>query len=334
MQRLTYITTDEDAGRLLGDVIRRQLGLSRRGLTHAKWLADGILLDGARSRTNAVVAAGQVVDVALVDAEDMDACTVAPVASPEAAAQVGILYEDDALVVADKPAGMVMYPGPAHAGDTLGNVLLARAVSAGRTETLHPVHRLDAGTSGAVVFAYSGFVQHRLSQALHTDGFVREYVAFCEGVPSPDDACDPRIGTLTCENGVFTVDASIARKGFAPSIFAAVSADDPDGKPARTYFTVETAGSVDAPDGPRAVSRLRLRLETGRTHQIRIHLSLIGHPLLGDATYGAGPFAGLARPALHSARIAFAHPITGERVCIDSPLPPDLLNLERLFAIQ
>ena len=342
MPRLTYTIAEEDAGRLLGDVIRRRLGLSRRGITHAKYLEDGILLDGVRTRTNMVVQAGQVVDVALADAEGAaEECVVEAAASPEATAQVGILFEDEALVVADKPAGMVMYPGPSHAGDTLANVLLARARAAGHGGLIHPVHRLDAGTSGAVVFAYTGHAQHRLSLALHTEGFQREYVAFCEGVPCIEDVERMQIGALTCGDGVFgnttfTVEAPIARKGFAPSVFAAVPADDPDGKSARTHFTVEATATIVTPEGPRTISRLRLRLETGRTHQIRIHLALIGHPLVGDDTYGAGPFAYvgaageacvLTRPALHSARIAFAHPITGEALEITSPFPEDLADL-------
>ncbi|MBR3258673.1 MAG: hypothetical protein IKF96_06745, partial [Eggerthellaceae bacterium] len=279
---------------------------------------------------------------ALADAEGAaEECVVEPAASPEAAAQVGILFEDEALVVADKPAGMVMYPGPSHAGDTLANVLLARARATGHEGLIHPVHRLDAGTSGAVVFAYTGHAQHRLSLALHTEGFLREYVAFCEGVPCARDADGMQIGSLTCENGAFgsatyTIEAPIARKGFAPSIFAAVPEDDPDGKAARTHFAVEATATIATPEGPRTVSRLRLRLDTGRTHQIRIHLALTGHPLLGDDTYGAGPFAYLSatgearvltRPALHSARIAFAHPITGEALEITSPLPEDLAAL-------
>lgn len=355
MQRLTYITTDEDAGRALGDVIRRRLGLSRRGLTHAKYLVDGILLDGVRSRANAVVRAGQVVDVALADADGAaDECTVEAVASAEAASQVRILYEDDALVVADKPAGMVMYPGPAHAGDTLANVLLARARAAGHEGLIHPVHRLDAGTSGAVVFAYTGFVQHRLSQALHTEGFVREYVAFCEGNPADALGKELPFGRLNYDRGTevlsqnggevnaFTVDAAIARKGYAPSVFAAVADDDPDGKPARTRFRIETPCiKRDSPflcmsGASRGVSRVRLRLETGRTHQIRIHMALIGHPLLGDETYGTGEFAfldadgaarTLTRPALHSACIALDHPITGAQLRIQAPLPEDLAAL-------
>ena len=340
MQRLTYTITEEDAGRLLGDVLRRRLGLSRRGLTHAKYLVDGILLDGVRSRTNAVVRAGQVADVVLADADGAaEACTVEAVASAEAASQVGVLFEDDALVVADKPAGMVMYPGPAHADDTLANVLLARARATGHEGLIHPVHRLDAGTSGAVVFAYTGYVQHRLNEALHTDGFVREYVAFCEGNPAEAVGENLPFGRLTCVNGEFTVEASIARKGFAPSIFAAVPDDDPDGKPARTHFRVEETSTVRTADGLRTVSRLRLRLETGRTHQIRIHMALIGHPLLGDETYGHGPFAyfdeegksrELTRPALHSACIAMDHPISSERLCVTSPLPPDLQALDAL----
>ena len=346
MPRLTYTATEEDAGRLLGDVIRRRLGLSRRGLTHAKYLEDGILVDGVRSRTNAVVAAGQAIDVAMADAEGaVEECVVEPAASPEVAAQVHILYEDEALVVADKPAGMVMYPGPAHAGDTLANVLLARARAAGHEGLIHPVHRLDAGTSGAVVFAYTGHAQHRLSLALHTEGFLREYVAFCEGVPRAADAERMQLGSLTCDNAewdgrpapTFTVEAPIARKGFAPSVFAAVSDDDPDGKPARTHFTVEASGTIDTASDPREVSRLRLRLETGRTHQIRIHLALMGHPLLGDATYGAGSFAyvdaagipgELARPALHSACVVMDHPITGDCLRVEAPMPGNLQALE------
>ncbi len=209
----------------------------------------------------------------------------------------------------------------------------------GRLATLHPVHRLDGGTSGAVVFAYNAHVQHTLQRALHTGAFAREYVAYCEGEPGGSGAaCAFDNPALVCEDGEgdeFVVDAPIARISYGPNVFAAVSPDDPAGKPARTHFVVERTFAVDTPSGPRTVSRLRLRLETGRTHQIRIHLALIGHALIGDDTYGHGAFvylAGeesvLARPALHSARVSLVHPMTEERLTLNAPLPEDLRHLE------
>ncbi len=335
MARLVYVMTPEDEGRLLGDVLRKRAGMSRKGLIHAKYRDDGILLDGVRTRTNMPVRAGQVASVVIEDEDDArEGCTVTAQASPEACAAVSILFEDDALAVVNKPAGMVMYPGPSHWEDTLGNVMLAHTVASGKNATLHPVHRLDGGTSGAVVFAYNAHVQHTLQKGLHTGAFRREYVAFCEGVPGVADTENP---ALTCEDECFTVDAPIARIAYAPSVFAAVSPEDPAGKNARTHFWVERSFWVETPEGSHEVSQLRLQLETGRTHQIRIHMALIGHPLLGDDAYGNGVFTyrgaatnewqTLARPALHSAKVQLTHPLTGEAVAIEAPLPEDLAAL-------
>ena len=343
MARLIYTITAHDAGHELGDVLHHAAGMSRRGITHAKYREDGLLLDGVRVRTNTIVSAGQVASIALDDAADARAgCSVAAEAGISARSAVEGLFEDESLVVVDKPAGMVMYPGPGHAGDTLGNVVLANLAAAGRPSTLHPVHRLDGGTSGVVVFAGNAHVQHALQQALHTEDFVREYIALCEGVPGASDApAIGDVGTLTCEDGEFVVDAPIARISYSPNVFAAVAPDDARGKHARTRFSVEESFEAETPAGSCRVSRLRLRLETGRTHQIRIHLALIGHPLLGDATYGAGPFAyldatgaacTLVRPALHSSSVTFTHPLTHERLHIACSLPEDLATLATLAA--
>ena len=350
MARLTFTVPPEADGRSVGDILRRVVGMSRKGVNHAKFVDDGILLDGVRVRTNVRAAAGQVVSVAIDDAPDAASCNVVAEAGAEVCAAVEILYEDEYLAVVNKPAGMVMYPGPGHAGDTLGNVMLARltrlaerAAATGEAQgegaasgegvvgaqgeggpVLHPVQRLDGGTSGAVVFAYNPHVQHMLQRALHTPQFVREYVAFTSGVPQPAEGL---------------VRAPIARVSWGPSVFAAVPEDDPRGKAACTHYAVEAVGDVpataDTPDATATsdnIAQVQLRLETGRTHQIRIHMALLGTPLLGDSTYGAGPFAhvGLARPALHSARVVFTHPMTGETVDVSCPLPPDLAAVQAL----
>ena len=342
MTRLEFTVPPEADGKLLGDVLRKFAGMSRSGVVRAKYTDNGIMLDGVRSRTNMPVRTGQHLSIHLDDAvEKIEACTVvadADADAPDAAwRSLDILYEDESLVVVNKPAGLSMYPGPGHWDNTLGNMMQARTRALGLQSTLHPIHRLDIGTSGAVLFAYNAHAQHRLTEGMHGQGFTRQYLAFCEGVPSADDVPALLDAVLTCENGCFTVEANIARVSYAPSVFAAVPADHEAGKYARTHFRVEESFTLQTPQGETTVSRLRLTLDTGRTHQIRIHMALLGHPLLGDDAYGTGAFTyvgeggeerALTRPALHSAAVDLVHPLTGEALHLEAPLPEDLAALE------
>ena len=213
---------------------------------------------------------------------------------------LSICYEDDFLLIVNKPAGQLVHPTTKEAHGTLGNAVLAHYAARGEHSAYHPVHRLDRATSGLVLIAKVPQVQYRLTA--RRDGqklFHRDYLAIIEGA-------------LTPPNG--TIDAPIARA--LPSIIQRTVA--PDGKPARTRYETRRTGIRHA--------LLCLSLETGRTHQIRVHLAHLGHPLLGDDLYG-GATEEIARQALHAYRLHFTHPMTGERMDVIAPLPADMKQI-------
>ena len=298
--RIITCTVDEtyDGARVY-DVLRSQLGASDGCVRRAKAVDGGLALDGAPAYANARVRAGQRVSLA-IDAPGMAGSTtdVAPEAAP-----VTVAYSDDDLLVIDKPAGLVMYPSPGHSAGTLANRVAGWLAQQGRQTGLHAVHRLDAGTSGLVVFALHSFAKERLQAQLHGE-FVREYLAVCAGWPDAD-------------SGV--VNVPLGKLSTSPNVFGVV----PDGKLAVTHYRVERR--IQAPAGQKR-ALVRLRLETGRTHQIRIHMAHIGHPLVGDAAYGV-PCADIGRPALHAHRVALVQPVTGESLDVRSELPGDMARL-------
>jgi len=211
-----------------------------------------------------------------------------------------IVHEDPDLIVLNKPPGVLVHPGHGHFDDTLGNFLMWYYQQAGDESGFHPVHRLDKGTSGLVVVAKHAHAQEKLKNQLHTSEFRRVYLAVCDGAPpEPSGTVDAPIGP---------VDGSLTAREVRP-----------DGRPARTHYQVlQTCG-------PRSL--VELELETGRTHQIRVHMAHIGCPLTGDFLYGTENRALIARPALHSARLELTHPITGERLRFGLPLPADMAAL-------
>ena len=232
-----------------------------------------------------------------------------------------VLHEDDDLVVIDKPAGLVVHPAAGHADQTLVNALLFRVHDlSGIGGTIRPgiVHRLDKDTSGVMVIAKHDEAHRRLTAEWGTERVRKEYLALVYGTPSP-------------ERG--TVDASIARDPRNRKRMAVVVAN---GRRAITDYEVQQR--------LRHVSLVRCTLRTGRTHQIRVHMKHIGHPIVGDPVY-SGPqwkgipdkraqrtLASLERQALHATRLSFVHPRTGERVTFESPLPPDLAAVVELLS--
>ena len=236
---------------------------------------------------------GELLSVRLSDPERRSGIVPAP-------GPLDIVYEDPDLLVLNKAPGVAVHPGPGHYDDTIGNFLLYYYGSRGEEGDFHPVHRLDRGTSGLMVVARHPHAQEVLKGQLHTADFRRTYLAVCEGTPEPaagtvDAPLGPREGSL--------VEQCVR----------------PDGKPARTrYETVRCAG---------ACSLLRLELETGRTHQIRVHLAWLGYPLAGDFLYGRECPETIRRPALHSAELSFRHPVTGARLSFSQPLPEDMAAL-------
>ncbi len=217
--------------------------------------------------------------------------------------ELNIVWADEHLLVVDKPAGLVVHPARGHREGTLSQLLEGTAAG-GEAERAGIVHRLDRDTSGLIVVACSE-QSHRLLQAALRERLIeREYLALVEGLPPA------RTGTI---------EAPIGRH---PRIRTRMAVGGTASREARTHFTLERR--------LRDVSLLRLRLDTGRTHQIRVHLQAIEHPVCGDPEYGTPGKLGLTRQFLHATRLAFPHPITGERVEVDSPLPCDLRHaLER-----
>lgn len=293
-RRLELTAAKEQEGVRVDALLRNVLGLSGTVIRRVKWLPDGILLDGVRVNVGVAVRAGQTLSVLVGDPARRS--QVVPVPGP-----LDIVYEDADLVVLNKPPALSVHPGPGHWTDTLGNYLLAHYDENGEPFTdFHPVHRLDKGTSGLIVVVKHAHAQEKLKGQLHTGGFRRVYLAVCEGAPSP---------------AAGVVDAPLGRKD-GSLIEQEVR---PDGLPARTRY--ETL----AVKGGRAL--LRLELDTGRTHQIRVHMARLGHPLTGDFLYGKEDRSLIARPALHSARLELTHPITGARLVLRSPLPEDIAGL-------
>jgi 23S rRNA pseudouridine1911/1915/1917 synthase len=219
-----------------------------------------------------------------------------PTLEPEAM-DLRIAYEDEHLLVVDKPAGVVVHPAPGHRAGTLVHGLLKLGAEGGEEDRPGIVHRLDRDTSGLLVVARSAEAYERLKQQVAERELERTYLALVRGRPRS------RRGRI---------EAPIGRDRNDPMRHS-LDTDSP--REAITHFEVERLFDHHA--------LLRVRLETGRTHQIRVHLAAIDLPVSGDTVYGV-PEPGLRRQFLHATKLAFAHPITGERVEAESPLPDDL----------
>jgi 23S rRNA pseudouridine1911/1915/1917 synthase len=247
-----------------------------------------VLLDGAPAEKSTKLFGGEAVE--------FEAPQESSPLEPE---DVGlrIAYEDEHLLVVDKPAGVVAHPSAGHATGTLVHGVLAHGAAGGEAERPGIVHRLDRDTSGLLVVARSAEAHERLKRLVQKRRLEREYLALVRGRPRS------RAGRI---------EAPIGRDRRDPTRHS-LDTDRP--RDAVTHFElVELVGQH---------ALLRVRLETGRTHQIRVHLAAIGLPVVGDPVYGV-PDPSLGRQFLHATRLAFAHPFTGERVEAESPLPPDL----------
>jgi 23S rRNA pseudouridine1911/1915/1917 synthase len=216
-------------------------------------------------------------------------------------APFAIAYEDEHLLVVEKAPGVVVHPARGHREDTLAQLLapLLAEDADWEHERAGIVHRLDRDTSGLLVVARTDEALRRLQALLSERRIEREYLALVEGRPPA------RTGTI---------EAPIGRDPHVRTRMAVVAG--PAGREARTHFTLERAFA--------STTLLRLRLETGRTHQIRVHMRAISHPVAGDPEYGTAGLLGLQRQFLHATRLAFEHPLTGAHVDVSSPLPEDL----------
>jgi 23S rRNA pseudouridine1911/1915/1917 synthase len=286
------------AGERLDQLLAEPLG-SRSA---AQRLIDAglVKVDGEPRPKRHRVAAGERIEVAAEPASG-------GAAQAASAVPFEVVHEDEHLLVVDKPAGVVVHPARGHRGATLAEALAGRVAGGEDPARAGIVHRLDKDTSGLLVVAKSEAVHRALQELIRKRELRREYLALVTGCPPA------RSGTI---------DAPIGRDR---RVRTRMSTDTDVPRAARTHFELERAYA--------GCALLRVTLETGRTHQIRVHLQAIGHPVAGDPEYGTANVLGLARQFLHAARLAFAHPVTGEPVDVSSPLPPDLAAvLERLDA--
>ncbi len=262
--------------------------------------AGGVLVDGEPATSGKVrLEEGQVVSV------DPDAVEDEQPPGPDPTVSFGVIHVDDDVIVVDKPAGLVVHPGAGNTDGTLVNGLLARfpELAGVGGDPIRPgiVHRLDAGSSGLLVVARTDAAAEGLIEQFADHSATRVYRALVWGHPD-------------APHGI--IDAPIGRSKRDPLKMAVVA----DGRWARTEYRV-----LERFDGPAELALLECELETGRTHQIRVHLSSINHPLVGDPVYGQRrPKLGVERPFLHAAQLAFEHPGTGESVRFESPLAADL----------
>ncbi len=294
MTRVELRVPDEAAGTRLDRFLAAPLGSRARAQA---LIDDGrVRVDGSIRPKRHLVVAGESIEV------DDSPSDSEPVADSQAPFEVA--YEDQHLLVVDKPAGVVVHPARGHWVGTLAQALEGRAAGGEESWRAGIVHRLDRDTSGLLVVAKSDAVHRALKTLLSERRLRREYLALVEGHPSA------RTGTIDAPIGRHRRDRKL------------MSVDSDDAREARTHFEIERLLPTSA--------LLRVVLETGRTHQIRVHLAAIDHPVCGDPQYGTRGRYGLDRQFLHATRLAFVHPVTGAGVDVSSPLPADLaVALER-----
>jgi len=299
MTILHFIVGESEADQRLDSALAAVAGISRSQAR--RWIdADRVRVNAGSCRASQSVRLGDALDA-------MPPELVRSTLEPEAIA-LEVLYEDEDLIVIDKPAGMVVHPAPGHSRGTLVHALLHHCdnlAGIGGVERPGIVHRLDQGTSGVLVAAKSDEAHRHLAAQFHDHTIDRVYRAVVRGAPSADEGrVDRAIGRHPKDRKRMSVRGSALRE-------------------AQTVWRVTRRFAKSH----RAM--LDVFPETGRTHQIRVHLASIGLPIVGDAVYGrsrnrAGE---LARPALHAARLGFVHPRSGRSMCFEAPLPADLLAL-------
>ena len=287
-----HLTADR-AGERVDQFLARTLPELTRSAAQRLLEEGAVTRGGGRVKKNDKTAPGDVFTVVLPDPAPID---VLPQKIP-----LDVIYEDGDVIVVNKPVGLVVHPAPGHPDGTLVNALLYHcgASLSGINGALRPgiVHRIDRDTSGLIIAAKNDFAHLALAEQLQDHSLYREYEAVC-------------VGNLKQDAG--TVRAPIARH---PTDRKRMAVDVLHGREAVTHWTVlERLGGY---------THIQCRLETGRTHQIRVHMAKLGHPLLGDTVYGAKkPYPGLAGQCLHARRLSFTHPRTGRRMTLECPLPP------------
>jgi 23S rRNA pseudouridine1911/1915/1917 synthase len=296
-EKTTLAVPPSAAGERLDRFLAALDEIGSRAAAERLLAAGRVLVDGAPRPKSHKLEGGEALEVELPEPRGS---TLAP-----EELELRVAYEDEHLLVVDKPAGIAVHPSAGHATGTLVHGLLGRAVRGGEDPTRPGiVHRLDRDTSGLLIVARADEAHRRLQRLIARREVVREYLALVRGRPKSKRG---------------RIEAAIGRDRHDAT---RVSLDTATPREAATEFEVEALLGAHA--------LLRVRLETGRTHQVRVHLAAIDLPVAGDPVYGVAGDLGLERQFLHAARLVFPHPFTGTPVEAESPLPPDLAGaLER-----
>lgn len=293
-RRLSLVLEPQHENICIGDLLRQELGLSSAHVRRIKWLDHGILLDGEKVPTCFRGKRGQTLSPLIGEiGRKSEFLSVA--------GELDIVHEDEDFLVVNKQAGVVVHPTLKHFDDTLCNFLLYYYDQIGFQGDFHPVHRLDRGTSGLIVVAKHPFAQEQFTRQLHSPIFSREYIALVWGQVEPLDG---------------TIEGAIHQK---EKMIRCV--DNDLGLPAVTHYNTLATGELEG----KPLSLVALKLETGRTHQIRVHMTYKGYPLLGDELYGKGDV--LAHTALHAFRLSLHQPVTKEGMTFTAAPPEDFLQV-------
>lgn len=291
MRLLQWTIPQEQSGQTVRHLVKIQWQLSSGMLARIKFREGGILLNGRPVTVRAKVQTGDLLQVDVSDPPGSNP-NILPVNYP-----LDILFEDEDLLIINKPAGIAIHPA-ALTEETV--TIAGAAIHHMESDSFHCVTRLDRGTTGAMVIAKTGYVHARCMALLHSQQFYREYLGLCIGAPEPSSG---------------TIDLPIGRE---PGSLLR-RAIDPQGLEAQTHYKTLLRHN--------GLALLQLLPVTGRTHQLRLHLSAIGHPLAGDWLYGTEDHSLITRPALHSSRVQLVHPLTGQHLDITAPLPEDMTRL-------
>lgn len=290
--RLSYTVTQEDSGKTVKFILKNKLKLSGRLVKKLKYI-DRILCNSFPVHVNYIVEYGDVVD-ALIDVQEEE-IDILPEDIP-----ISLIYEDDGLVVLDKHPGIVVHPTSGHQSGTIANALAYHYKCRGEKRKIRPVSRLDRDTTGIIIFAKNEYIQESLIQQMASKTFKKEYIGIVSGKVAD------RAGTIDLP--IDRKPGSIMQRHISPS-----------GSRSITHYEV-----LEYLDN---ATYLKFYLETGRTHQIRVHCQAAGHPLLGDTLYSDRPSELINRQALHSNSVSFLHPLTGVRVRLLAPIPCDMETL-------
>jgi 23S rRNA pseudouridine1911/1915/1917 synthase len=301
---LDYVVEEADEGRPLGEVLRRRMGLSRRLIVKLKQSEQGISVNGEKAWARDLVSAGDRIALRIEAEQSLDIF-------PQPM-DLDIAFEDEHLLVVNKPAGVIVHPTTGHYMNTLANGVVHHWQEKGERVRFRPVNRLDQDTSGLVIIAKHAYANQQLAEQMKAGTVDKMYRAYVYGRPPEQEG---------------EVNEPIDR-----------SSEDPhrrvvrgDGYPSLTYYKVKQAFACGA-------SSLDIRLGTGRTHQIRVHMLHVGCPLIGDSYYADTKWISsalhaklsgtIARQALHAIRLSFNHPVTGTPLTLEAALPDDIRRLE------